>query len=516
MNRREFSKTIGVGIGGALLAPILRGTAADRSESSSEAKPVGTGVPSGPNVLFIAADDMRGASVGCLGDPVAKTPNIDRIGARGIVFDRAYCQQAICNPSRASLMTGKRPDTLRVWNLGTHFRETMPDVITLPQWFKQHGYFTQSVGKIYHAGQTRIAGDPASWSVPQVLHWANHNQDDVARVPLGIAPSAPTLEPTDDIRDVPDEAYKDGRVAAAAIDALRAIAARNSPFFLGVGFWKPHTPFNPPKRYWDLYRPEDIPPPRPALPPESAPALALESQYLNYASLVKSTPAAAAELRRGYYASISYMDAQVGKVLDELDRLGLADNTIIVFWGDHGYQQGEHGMWGKTSCFELDTRVPLIIAPPRRLGLPLGTHAPALVELLDVYPTLVELAGLPMIGGLEGTSLVPLIKDPSATVQLAAFSQHPRPWTMWPPDYYGTEADAMGYSVRTPSWRYTEWRGWNTGEVIARELYDERADPDATRNCASNPAFAGALRECAALVSRQFGATSPREIAALR
>lgn len=444
-----------------------------------------------PNVLFLASDDLRN-NLGCLGDPVAKTPHLDALAGRGVLFERAYCQQALCNPSRASLLTGRRPDTLRVWNLPVHFRETLPDVVTLPQHFKQHGYFTRNVGKIFHNWRTRIQGDPASWSVPAELHFASHATD-VAVIDGGTPPPNLATAKGAESREVPDEAYFDGRVAARAIDALREISRRSEPFFLAVGFWKPHTPFNPPKRYWDLYRRDEIPPPRHPEGPRNAPLLALKGAT----ELTAGTREAIAELRHGYYAATSYLDAQVGKVIAELDRLGLAENTVIVFWSDHGFHLGEHGLWGKTSNYELDARVPLIIAVPGSARP--GARTRSIVELLDLYPTLVDLCGLPPAEGLEGISLRPVLADPAAWVKRAAFTQTPRP-----PNIQGGQSDIMGYSLRDERYRYTEWREWATGRLHTAELYDHALDPDETVNRADDPALAAIRAALGAQLARQF------------
>jgi formylglycine-generating enzyme len=458
--------------------------------------------PARPNILFIASDDLN-TNLGCYGDPVAKTPNLDRLASKGIVFEHAYCQQALCNPSRASLLTGRQPDTLRVWNLGRHFRETFPDIVTLPQWFKRNGYFTQNIGKIFHSGKTKIQGDPDSWSVPSKLHWG-FEKDEGSRQPT----SASTIHDTE-MRDVPDETYVDGRAAAEGIAALRALKGSSEPFFLALGFRKPHRPFDAPKRYWDLYDPAKIPPPAVAAPPKDAPAMSVESQLKDLVKEVQRSADSARVYRHGYYAMISYMDAQVGKVVDELKRLGMAGNTIIVFWSDHGFQVGEHGMWGKTSLFEYDARVPLIIVPPA--GFPRGARASGLVELMDLFPTLIELAQLPPIDGLEGESFLPLLKNPKAPGKPAAFTQHPRPWGMKNPE--GTEAEAMGYSTRTADWRYTEWRAWRTGAVLARELYDESADPLETRNVVADASYSEAVRQGHALLVSRFGASAPGALA---
>ena len=271
------------------------------------------------NVLFIACDDLR-VELGCYGNTIVKSPNLDRLAARGTLFRRAYCQQALCNPSRASILTGLRPDTLKIWDLPTHFREVRPDVVTLPELFKQHGYFTRNIGKVFHNWRQEIHGDPQSWSVPAMMHFATHGSD----LPIVEGELPPNLSPTKstECRDVPDEAYFDGRIAAEAVKALGEIKDR--PFFLAVGFWKPHLPFNPPKKYWDLYDPAEVSLPVNPNPPENVPAIALHNgQELLGKNGRELTEDDVRQLRHGYYAGISYLDTQVGKVLDELDRLQL-------------------------------------------------------------------------------------------------------------------------------------------------------------------------------------------------
>jgi iduronate 2-sulfatase len=423
---------------------------------------------------------------------VAKTPNLDRLARRGMVFERAYCQQALCNPSRSSLLNGMRPDTLRIWNLPRHFRDVTPDIVTLPQYFKQHGYFTQDVGKIFHNFRTRIEGDPVSWSVPAVMHFANHNND--KPIVDGPLPPNTATAPGVECIDVPDEAYYDGRVAAGAVKALRELRGRSEPFFLAVGFWKPHTPFNAPKRYWDMYRREDIPRASSVKLPENGPEIA---RHNSNEGLGKD-PANAPEFRHGYYAGTSYLDAQVGKVVDELGRLGLADSTLVIFWSDHGFELGEHGLWGKTSNFELDAQVPLIIAMPGMQQA--GRRTRSLVELLDLFPTLVDLCGLPAKPGLQGVSLRSILDDPRVALKSAAFTQHPRP------AHIVDAGDAMGYSMRDDRYRYTEWRDWKTGNVLATELYDHATDPDETMNLAPKPDRAATVKALAARLAEQ----SPR------
>ena len=377
------------------------------------------------------------------------------------------------------MLTGRRPTTLGIYDLPTHFRDVAPNVVTLPQHFKQNGYFTQNIGKIFHNWRQKIQGDPQSWSVPAVLHYARHD-DDIPQSdkPLPIShPKAPRCM----CLDLPDEAYFDGRIADLAVESLKERAAKRDPFFLAVGFWKPHLPFNPPKKYWDLYERSDIA----AIPnpdtPINVPPIALHNSQEIMRAAGKSglSQSDVQELRHGYLASISFLDAQVGEVLDELDRLKLADKTIVVFWSDHGFHLGEQGLWAKTSNFELDARVPLIIAPPKSLHA--GTKTDSLAELLDVYPTLVEACGLPKVAGLEGTSLLPVLNDPKKSVKEAAFTQHPRP------NYYKGQPEAMGVSVRTKSYRYTEWRHFESGRVIAKELYDHDTDPLETINVVKQP-----------------------------
>ena len=306
--------------------------------------------------------------------------------------------------------------------------------------------------------------------------------------------------PLYECRDVPDDAYYDGRVANEAIRVMREV--REQPFFLAVGFWKPHAPFNAPKKYWDLYDRSKLPTLNPARPTGAPDVAFQDGRELRGIppNQVTFTDAQVAEIRHGYFANVSYLDAQFGKVLDELDRLKLTDRTVIVFCGDHGYHLGEHTQWAKTSNFEYDARVPLFLATPKSTNA--GQRTSSLVELLDLFPTLVELCGLPRPAGLEGTSLVPVLNDVSKSVKPAAFTQHPRP------PYFDREPSgeptAMGVSVRTARVRYTEWRDWKTKKVVARELYDAQQDPTELRNAVDVPAFSDAQREAETLLRKQF------------
>lgn len=462
-----------------------------------------------PNVLMIMADDLR-ADLGCYGS-VAKTPNLDALAARGMRFDRAYCQQAVCNPSRSSLLTGKRPDTLHLWVNGTHFREKNPDVTTLPQWFKENGYETRGIGKIFHNWHTKEKGDRRSWSADEFLHYANHG-DDAPQVTGELSPNL-ALDigreygkvPLCERRDVPDEAYYDGRVVTEAVRVLNEV--KEKPFFLAVGFWKPHAPFNAPKKYWDLYESKQIPVLDPSRP-KGAPEIAFhDSREILGIPPKQITPNTAqmVEMRHGYLANISYMDAQVGKVLKALDDHHLRERTIIVFLSDHGYHVGEHTQWGKTSCFEYDARVPLIISTPSMKAV--GKMTPALVELIDLFPTLTELSDLKVPAGLDGVSLRPALNDPTTTMKPAVFTQHPRP------AYADRTAkgipDAMGYSVRTASGRYTEWRDWTTGKLLGAEYYDHQRDPTELTNRFNEAQDTEQVRAARAALHKQFSPDLP-------
>ncbi len=450
-----------------LLLLAVAFTAALRAEEAAPAKRL--------NVLFIAVDDLR-PELGCYGNPIIKSPNIDRLAKQGLLMNRAYCQQAVCSPSRSSLLTGTRPDTTKVWDLTTHFRKALPDVVTLPQHFKNAGYFTQAMGKIYHHG----LDDPASWSVPTTFPKAPIMRELQSEDPK--ATKAEKRGPAVGKVDVPDDALHDGELAGMAVTALRELKSKAQPFFLGVGFIRPHLPFISPSKYWDLYDRAKIPLAPNPFPPKGAPPWAIvhgASELRSYAG----TPAGevpeayARELKHGYYAAVSYVDAQVGRVLDELEKLGLRENTIIVLWGDHGWKLGEHQAWAKHSNVENDTRVPLLISVPGMKHA--GEQSDALVELVDVYPTLADLAGLPLPAHLEGRSFRPLLDDPQRTWKTAAFSQYPR----------GTsKAGRMGYSMRTERYRFTQWvDAKDHTKVQAVELYDEQTDPQENTNIAAAP-----------------------------
>lgn len=465
-----------------------------------------------PNVLFVVADDLK-CAISPYGDPNAVTPNLERLAKRGLTFERAYCQQAVCNPSRSSFLTGLRPNTVGVDDLGKYFRDTAKGgstLVTLPQHFKNHGYFCQDIGKIFHnMGETQ---DRRSWSIDEVLFEGTHADDTVFKN----TPPQPGLEkpgykaPVTEAHDVPDTAYRDGQIANLAAAALRDHPVDGQSFFLAVGFWRPHLPFVAPKKYWDLYDPAKLAAPEPPNPPEHVPAIAMHSskEIKGYGEVPKDREFTENEIRHfrhGYYASISFLDAQLGEILDALDASGHANNTIIVFTSDHGFHIGEHSLWGKTSNFELDARVPLIIADPREPQSH-GQHTDALAELVDLYPTLGSLAGIEadLPKRLEGDNLKPVIQDPATVIKDAAFTQHQRP-------FYGPPSKwiAWGYSIRTERWRYTEWREIKTGKVMDRELYDHPSDPTETRNLAGMSEHRQAVQKLSQRIAAQFGATNP-------
>jgi arylsulfatase A-like enzyme len=465
-----------------------------------------------PNVLFIAVDDLR-PEFGAYGAGYVKSPNLDRIAREGITFNRSYCQQAVCSPTRSSLLTGTRPDTTKVWDLVTHFRAALPNVATLPQHFKNHGYFVQGMGKIYHGG----FDDPASWSVPWQTPKAptygraenlafNRGQDGVdpdgdpkatKGKGKGKKAAAPVTEkkvktptpknsrgPAFEGSDVPDNYFQDGKVAELALTTLREVSQKKEPFFLAVGFIKPHLPFISPQKYWDLYNPADIKLAPNKFRPKDAPDYAIQpgGELRNYRDIPEGSipDDVARQLKHGYYAAISYMDAQVGKVLDELDRLDLRKNTIVILWGDHGWKLGEHDAWCKHSNCENDTNTALLLSVPGMKQR--GVKTNSIVEFVDVYPTLADLAGLPLPSHLEGLSFRPLVDDPQRPWKQAAFSQYPRPGGK------SGSGPLMGYAMRTDRYRFVVWVSReNHSKIDAIELYDHQVDPQENQNLAKRP-----------------------------
>ncbi len=468
--------------------------------------------PAKPNVLFIAVDDLRPA-LGAYGDSDIKTPNIDRLARSGVTFLDAHAQQAVCNPSRTSLMTGLRPDSSRVWDLETDFRNTVPDVVTLPQHFIRNGYYAAVIGKVYH----NIIPDSLSWSEPEIKvpgfpydpDAVYHHRDNVAIQEARKGKIMAAGQPAESIDrfglwylkanatesvDLPDSVYYDGAQTNFAIRKLADLAKRKQPFFFGVGYYRPHLPFNAPKQYWDLYDRNAIPLARNRFVPKDGPEAAIDNMrelrgYADFAEVPHPfrggvTEAQSRLLKHGYYASVSYIDAQVGRLLDQLDSLGLTKNTIVVLWGDHGYKLGEHNSWAKMTNYQIDTHSPLIIRAPGTI--PAGLKIRQMVEFVDVYPTLSELAGLEVPSHVQGVSAVPLVKNPGQAWKPAVFSQFLRKGIWVAPD--GIEY--MGYSMLTDRWHYVTWMNWSTKQFTAHELYDREADPDENVNLASRPEYA--------------------------
>jgi arylsulfatase A-like enzyme len=435
------------------------------------------------NVLFITVDDLR-PELGCYGKKYIYSPNMDRLAKISVVFEQAYCQQAVCSPSRTSLMTGLRPDATGIYDLQTHFRDVVPNVVTLPQHFLRNGYHAEFWGKIYHADLL----DSASWSIggndqerrvePQwpMENWRAYALDTSnAIADLNNGGGLPY-----EMADVPDTAYPDGVIAARAVETLQRLSSQKQPFFLGIGFYKPHLPFNAPKKYWDMYQPAEIVLPEPILP-EGTPEIATTDwgelrAYYGIPREGNLDTALSRKLIHGYRACVSYTDAQIGKVLDELERLNLADKTIIVLLGDHGWKVGEYGDWCKHTNFEIDTRAPLMISVPGMTEKGYSTRA--LVEFVDIYPTLSELAKLTNPSHLQGKSLLPILQNPEHAGKEIVLSQFPR-----------NKGKVMGYSMRTDQYRYTRWEELSSGKILAQELYKHTDNPLATQNLAILPEY---------------------------
>jgi iduronate 2-sulfatase len=418
------------------------------------------------NVLYIVSDDLND-SLGCYGNPVVKSPNIDRLAARGMRFDRAYCNYPLCNPSRTSFLSGRRPDTTRVLDNATPTRAYLKDAVFLPEYFRKNAYRSVKVGKIYHTGEE--FEDPRSW-----------NEDIRETKDAKSPPKAQVLRrqgPNGVVLRAKDEETWDGFVARKGVELMQKAAAQGAPFFVAVGFRRPHTPYIAPERYYALYHPEELRPrPGPVEHLAKVPDLALTYRIGVNPKLPAKRPG---DTIAAYYAAVSFMDAQVGLLLDALDRLKLWDDTIVVFQSDHGYHLGEHGgLWHKLSLFEECARAPLIVAVPgRKPGACLR-----LVEMVDIYPTLTDLCGLPAPEGLEGTSFKPLLDDPTRPWKRAAFTVVSRPrGNLQSGDSKFGDAAWLGRTVFDSRWRYTVWPDGTA------ELYDHHNDPFEYENVAAEP-----------------------------
>jgi iduronate 2-sulfatase len=464
------------------------------------------------NILFIAFDDLK-PLLNVYGQAQMVTPNFDRLAKSGVVFENAEVQQAVCGPSRASVMTGTYPDRTKVWDLHTDFRESAPELISMPEYLISQGYETTAIGKIFHKGSSSAGHDGKSWSIPHII--PNNFDPKYGTPAFGYYQSKETkaqmlalmkeaeesglkkgnaqinyafkrLKPSTESADVSDEAYIDGLYTEEAIKKLKLLSMGAKPFFLGVGFQRPHLPFVAPKKYWDLYQRESIKLAANQDLIQGAPDFAYHSfgELRDYSDIEDTLKIGdrvfedkQRELIHGYMACISYVDAQLGKLLDELDRLKIADNTLIVIWGDHGYHLGDHTLWNKHSNFEQATRIPLIFSGP---GIKKNVKVNAPVELVDVFPTLFDLANVKQSAQTDGKSLASLMDtNPNNDIQpVMALSQYPR------------KKNIMGYSIRTERYRYTEWHGnqYTTGKpydddnVVAVELYDFVTDPLEVKN----------------------------------
>ncbi|WP_390173749.1 sulfatase [Novipirellula maiorica] len=493
-----------------------------------------------PNILFIGVDDLR-PELGCYGSPIAVTPNMDALATSGLRFNRAYCQQAICGPSRVSLLTGTRPDTNGITHNYVKLRQRNPDILTLPQHFGNHGYDTVYLGKIFHHGDL----DPASWNrqpsknrrevrnlkkpvgfaLPenQKIQKETRKQmiakyGDVAKLGLAMGPAYESA-------NVPDNTYGDGYHTDLAIATLKDLVADdNKPFFLALGFNKPHLNWVAPKRYWDLYDREEIPMATQTEAPQDGAAVGLHPSFelrvrSGIPKIGEMDPDLSRTLKHAYLACVSYVDAQVGRIIAALDESGVRDNTIIILWSDHGYHLGEMGMWCKATNYELATRVPMMIWTPQMPSANRGKATDGLVELVDIYPTLCDLAGIEPPSHLEGTSFKPLIANPARAWKTAAFSQFPSPalreWGSFPirpamrETYFGPllnqvehriqtqmgskwdrelfEHDLTGYAMRTDRYRIVAWKDTKHPDTapLFVELYDHQTDPAETKNVAN-------------------------------
>lgn len=475
----------------------------------------------GRNILFIAVDDLK-PLLGAYGDPQAVTPNIDRLARRGTLFTNAYCQQAVSGPSRASLLTGLCPDRTGVWDLKTLIRSVHPDAMTLPQYFRENGYETYGIGKIYDPRSVDKQQDQASWSLPYESFETYYNPEypqpvysyyqlpqtrermlrlESELLAEGMKPSAvrnavlERIKPSTECADVPDDAYPDGAIANGAVKFIEH-CDKSKRHFWAVGFKRPHLPFCAPKRYWDLYNRAEIPLANFRQKAQDSPQLAYHNcgellSYTDIPDLITFSDVdnailddeKARELIHGYYASVSYVDAQVGRLLDALERSGQLDNTVIVFWGDHGWHLGDHGLWNKHTNFEQATHVPLIICDPALDPATVTTP----VEFLDIFPTLCEAVSIPLPDHLDGESLLPLMRGAASAANAYAASQYPR-------------GKVMGYTLRSDRYRYTVWVDWknrttDSETIVAEELYDYEKDPDETRNLINDKRYSDALQQ---------------------
>ena len=490
-----------------------------------------------PNILFIAIDDLKPV-LGCYGITLIKTPNIDRLAKMGTVFMSNYCQQAVCGPTRASIMTGKRPDYTQVWDLKTKMRDINPDILSLPQHLISQGYSTQGIGKIYDSRCVDKKMDEPSWSVPFYNYFKSPETKELAikfkkeGQEKGLKDKelddfvSKSIKPAVECVDVPDNAYNDGANALRALEILEKLKSDTKPFFFAVGFSKPHLPFVAPKKYWDLYKREDMPVAAFQEKPKNSVDPAFHNSgeiraYTDIPPLLSFTDQKdfgltlpidkQKELIHGYYAAVSYTDAQVGKLLDKLDALGLTKNTIIILWGDHGWHLGDHNLWCKHTNFEQATRTPMIIAAP---GIaPSTTDASS--EFVDIFPTLCDLAGVTIPETLDGKSLMPLMNKSAKSVKEYSISQYPRSGNSTETERQGyASSKVMGYSLRDKRYRYTIWmnnnfrstQAFNPDFIVGTELYDYDKDPNETNNVVDEKEYKSVAKDLKTKIIAFFAA----------
>jgi len=466
-----------------------------------------------PNVLLVIVDDLR-PQLGAYGLESMHTPNIDRLAGEGLLFRRAYAQWPVCGPSRSSMLSGLRPDSTGIYSGSQRLDSSDAQVVSLPAYFRRSGYRTLSVGKVYHARDE----DPQAWSeppwhvAPNDDNWQGYASRESHELRIRLWEEALAEDPDAQFyqfnagavehANLPESNYRDGKIAAKAVELLRGNA--DQPFFLAVGFVKPHLPFAAPDRYWDLYDRRAIKPMGNSARPEGTTEIPyVYSELESYAGIPSNnglTREQVLELTHGYFAAVSFIDAQVGKLLDELDRLDIRNNTIVALVGDHGFHLGEQGIWAKHSLFELSSQTPLIVSVPGQQTA--GATTNALVELIDIYPSLVELAGLDPSPRFDGKSFVPLIDDPERPWKVAALSQYRH--------FMDPYREIMGHSIRTERYRYSLWRDTaRQGAVYARELYDLGARSSESVNLADDPAYRDMVRNLTSRIDAMMSESTP-------
>ena len=510
--------------------------------------------PEKPNILFIAIDDLK-PILGCYGDNLVKTPNIDRLAKNGTVFLQNYVQQAVSGPTRASIMTGMRPDYTGVWDLKTRMRDVNPDIVSLPQYLITQGYSTQGIGKVYDQRCVDKKMDAPSWSMPYYNYFKTQEKYYSSQTGMpalgayqlpetkalaekfrkeaiskGVAEDeieayvSQRVKPSVECADVPDNAYNDGANVQRAKEILLKLKTENKPFFFAVGFSKPHLPFVAPKKYWDLYKRDEMPVAKFQEKSKNGPAIAYHNagELRNYSDIPALTEFTdqkdfgltlplnkQKELIHGYYAAVSYTDAQVGILLNAMDSLGLLKNTIVILWGDHGWHLGDHNLWCKHTNFEQATHAPLIISAPWIKP----SVSKSMTEFVDIFPTLCDLAGVPVPTHLDGKSLAPVMKKPDLKVKEYSTSQYPRNGNDPETGRLGfAEGKCMGYSIRTDRYRFTIWlkdnfrtnRAFDKNLVVATELYDYQKDPDETINVVDEKSYADVAKDMKAKMLEYF------------